>query len=394
VLVAQYEYDANGNRIRFVGTLPADTATGSYDDQDRLRRLGDTTFGYTANGDLALRVTGADTTQYSYDPFGNLITVRLSSGDRIDYLVDGANRRVVRKLNGSVTTAWLYQSGSDPVAELDGTGAVIARYIYGTRAHVPDYVVKGDSTYRLLSDHLGSIRQVVNVTSGFIAEERDYDAWGRVTLDTAPGLITLGYAGGLTDPLTTLIRFGARDYDPTVGRWCSRDADRLDPVVLQTYEYAASDPLNFIDPEGDRALPIPGPPQVSPPDPLPLPTPPLPPPQPAPPVAPVITSFALGYAIGSVINYFYEDEIQDWLESRLQSDLSAWDEYYKAYSAAPDEVREILCGKKGKKEYSDKGGHRTGKSKTKWERHSTGAGRGKRDKGGEKKDPKMPYRRK
>ena len=112
------------------------------------------------------------------------------------------------------------------------------------------------------------------------------------------------------------------------------------------------------------------------------------------PPVPVAIAFAVGYGVGSIINYFAEDEIQAWLESQLQSDLSAWDEYYKAYRAATDEVREILCGKKGKKDYSDRGGHRQRGSKLRREKHQKGAGRGKRDKGGERKDPKMPYRRK
>jgi len=42
------------------------------------------------------------------------------------------------------------------VAELDGTGAVVGRFVYGSRSNVPDYVVKGGVTYRIVSDHLGT----------------------------------------------------------------------------------------------------------------------------------------------------------------------------------------------------------------------------------------------
>jgi len=51
---------------------------------------------------------------------------------------------------------FLYGDALNPVAELDGTGAVVARFVYGSRSNVPDYMVKGGTTYRIVSDHLGS----------------------------------------------------------------------------------------------------------------------------------------------------------------------------------------------------------------------------------------------
>jgi len=47
-----------------------------------------------------------------------------------------------------------------------------------------------------------------------VAQRIDYDAWGIVTLDTSPGFQPFGFAGGLQDGATGLVRFGARDYDP------------------------------------------------------------------------------------------------------------------------------------------------------------------------------------
>lgn len=37
-------------------------------------------------------------------------------------------------------------------------------------------------------------------------------------------LFLFGFAGGLYDRVTGLVRFGARDYDPSVGRWTTKDA--------------------------------------------------------------------------------------------------------------------------------------------------------------------------
>jgi uncharacterized protein RhaS with RHS repeats len=82
---------------------------------------------------------------------------------------------------------------------------------------------KGGDAYRIVSDHLGSPRLVVNTADGTVAQRMDYDEWGRVIQDTNPGFQPFGYAGGLYDRDTGLVRFGARDYDPETGRWTAKD---------------------------------------------------------------------------------------------------------------------------------------------------------------------------
>jgi RHS repeat-associated protein len=100
-----------------------------------------------------------------------------------------------------------------------------------------------------VKDHLGSVRQVVDVATGAVAQELAYDAWGRVLVDTNPGFQPFGFAGGLYEPDTGLVRFGARDYDPETGRWTTKDPVRFEGG-LNLYEYGASDPVNRVDPAG------------------------------------------------------------------------------------------------------------------------------------------------
>jgi hypothetical protein len=57
--------------------------------------------------------------------------------------------------------------------------------------------VKGRATYRIIPDHLGSPRFVVDVTTGVVAQEMRYDEFGRITLDTNPGFQPFGFAGRL-----------------------------------------------------------------------------------------------------------------------------------------------------------------------------------------------------
>ena len=116
VLDAVYEYDANGNRLSFI--TPTDTTYGVYDEQDRLLSYGNAHYGYTANGSLRWKAEGIDTTWYTYDLLGNLTEVILPNGDHIEYVIDGNNRRIAKKVNGAITKKWLYQDQLNPVAEI------------------------------------------------------------------------------------------------------------------------------------------------------------------------------------------------------------------------------------------------------------------------------------
>lgn len=207
---------------------------------------------YTGNGELQTKTNTAtaETTSYTYDVLGNLTHVTLSDGTNIDYVIDGRNRRVGKKVNGTLTQGFLYQDQLWPIAELDGLGNVVARFVYGSKLNVPDYMIKGGATYRILADHLGSPRLIVNATDGSIAERLDYDEFGNVTTDTNPGFQPFGFAGGLYDRDTGLTRFGARDYDPETGRWTGKDPTKFRGGDANLYGYSLADPVDLIDPWG------------------------------------------------------------------------------------------------------------------------------------------------
>ncbi|MCI0561296.1 MAG: RHS repeat-associated core domain-containing protein, partial [Nitrososphaera sp.] len=112
------------------------------------------------------------------------------------------------------------------------------------------YLIKGDVTYRIFSDHLGSPRLVVNADTGEIIQRMDYDEFGRVLLDTQPGFQPFCFAGGLYDRDTRLVRFGARDYDPETGRWTAKDPIRFSGGDTNLYGYVLNDPVNFVDSKG------------------------------------------------------------------------------------------------------------------------------------------------
>jgi YD repeat-containing protein len=172
VLVAQYDYDANGNRVS-AGTPGAPTYA-TYDSQDRLTRSGDTTYSYVGDGSLRQAVNSATgaTTGYHYDGSGNLLGVTLGDGRQIDYVVDGLGRRVGKKVDGDLKQGFLYGDGQGPVARLGADGHVVSRFVYGTQTTTPEYMVQGGVTYRIVTDERGSVRMVVNADTGDVVQER------------------------------------------------------------------------------------------------------------------------------------------------------------------------------------------------------------------------------
>ncbi|MGH8474248.1 MAG: RHS repeat-associated core domain-containing protein [Methylococcales bacterium] len=248
VVIATYTYDSSSNRQSFTG--PDGTVTGSYDDQDRLTSYGSATYAYTANGELMSKTVGAQTTTYQYDVVGNLNNVTLPNGTQIDYLIDGQERRIGKKFNGTLVQGFLYQDDLSPIAELDGSSNIISRFIYASRDNVPDYMIKGGITYRIVSDHLGSPHLVVDVGAGAVAQRMDYDTFGNVLQDTNPGFQPFGFAGGLYDRDTGLVRFGARDYEPMTGRWTAKDPILFAGGDSNLYVYVGNDPINTEDSSG------------------------------------------------------------------------------------------------------------------------------------------------
>jgi RHS repeat-associated protein len=69
--------------------------------------------------------------------------------------------------------------------------------------------------------------------------------------DTNPGFsVPFGFAGGLQDRDTDLVRFGYRDYSPESGRFTAKDPIDFNGGDTNLYSYTMSDPVNYVDPSG------------------------------------------------------------------------------------------------------------------------------------------------
>jgi len=243
--VETYTYDSNGNRTsRKSGTMVV-PETASYDAQDRLTALGTVAYSYNADGFLTAR--GADT--FSYGTTGELRSAT-SGGQTSSYAYDAAGRLVART-SGGQTHQYLYGNQDEPyqvtaarepsgalsVYDYDDEGALFAIRRQGVR-------------YYVASDQVGTPRVVTN-SAGAVIKNTEYDSFGNLLSDSNPGFfLAVGFAGGIPDPTTRLVRFGLRDYDPKQGRWTARDPIFYAGGQANLYAYVANDPVNGRDPSG------------------------------------------------------------------------------------------------------------------------------------------------
>ena len=137
-------------------------------------------------------------------------------------MLDPLGRRIGKKVDGALERRWLYRDLLAPLGELGPTGALLSRFVYGRHGNVPDYLVRGSVAYKIITDHVGSVRLVVNAATGEVAQRIDYDELGRVLLDTSPGFQPFGFAGGLYDADTGLFASVRGEYTQDC-RWTTQD---------------------------------------------------------------------------------------------------------------------------------------------------------------------------
>ncbi|MEZ4467719.1 MAG: RHS repeat-associated core domain-containing protein [bacterium] len=196
---------------------------------------------------------------YTYDAFGNLLRAQQTGGDDVEYVTNAQHQRIGRRVNGGPWTWWLYAGGLTPVAEYDADFRLRKVFVYGP-GHAPDHVITYDAAglqtarYRFVTDQAGSILGLVDDAGAWVLAY-DYTPFGRRTLlSAAPGidesLTPFGFAAGLHDPTTRLVRFGARDYDPHTARWMAKDPIDFAGGDTNLYAYVGGDPVNLVDPSG------------------------------------------------------------------------------------------------------------------------------------------------
>jgi RHS repeat-associated protein len=238
-----FSYDADGNL-----TGGGNGGAATFDAADRVTTVGGTAYGHDGDGYLTTR--GTDT--FAYGVRGELRSATVA-GATVTYASDGWGRRVTRT-TAAGTEQYFY---GDPASSVRLTASrspagVLSFYWYDDDNHLVA-ITRGGATFYVGSDHLGTPK-VVTDAAGVTVLTRSYDAFGTRLSDSNPAFgLPIGFAGGLEDPLTGLVRMGHRDYLPEAGQFTAPD-----PLLFEggfnLFSYVAGDPVNSIDPNGLKAV--------------------------------------------------------------------------------------------------------------------------------------------
>ena len=141
---------------------------------------------------------------------------------------------VFNKTSGVTQLESIAWNGGRIVAEPDGWGGTnLVPYLYST-------------------DHLGSVRAVRNALTGAVVSRSDYEPYGaHTTLSGTPQRYRYNAKEDQSFVGTPYLDYGARQYDPTIGRWMVPDPLAEKSYYLNPYAYCAADPINHIDSNGE-----------------------------------------------------------------------------------------------------------------------------------------------
>ncbi len=148
------------------------------------------------------------------------------------------------------------------IIRIDFTGKVIKSsetqksitktYIYAGNLLASKTSDSSDTTY-YIQDHLGSNRKVIDGE----VQENEFYAFGEEKLLTGNFNNNYKYTGKPLDDETGLYYYGARYYQPELGRFIQADVLRgslVDPLSLNRYAYVSNNPLKYVDPSGNQGM--------------------------------------------------------------------------------------------------------------------------------------------
>ncbi|KAJ9371863.1 hypothetical protein DTO282F9_3172 [Paecilomyces variotii] len=198
---------------------------------------------------------------FSYDGFGNIATITDTiKGNTSHILSDGQGNTLIRTLaDGSREIQFTRELS---VLIRPDRSRQIRRRMFGADKKLLATI----TTEMMLEEHAKSTHIVRvaftdakgNVThlfggDGKLCHSMEYDDFGNLSPSDAP--LSSTYEANAVDADTCLIDFGARWYDPLLGRFATPD-DILDEKSLSNvdginrYAFENNDPINHIDPTG------------------------------------------------------------------------------------------------------------------------------------------------
>jgi RHS repeat-associated protein len=248
-----YAYDANGNRAM----------TGYQTGSDN-RMLSDGTWNYVYdNAGNVIKKTNiftGETWLYGYDNANQMTAAEHRAGNgtllmHADYAYDVFGNRLAKSVRTGpfgtpVVTRFAYDDQGNLWADLNVNKNLLTRYVGGDESDQLFARIDSSGVTWMLTDHLGSVRDLMNSSSNII-DHVDYDAYGNTVYEMSPSAGgRFKYAGGELDSETGLYHFGARYYDAVTGRWLREDPKGFAAGDSNLYRYVGNSPTDGTDPSG------------------------------------------------------------------------------------------------------------------------------------------------
>ncbi|MFI1678084.1 RHS repeat domain-containing protein [Streptomyces sp. NPDC020607] len=203
-------------------------------------------YAYDKTGNTTERTVGGTAQDMTWDEEGHLETAT-KAGQKTEYVYDADGNRLLAKTPARNT---LYlPGGNELTAEANGTKSSTRYYAAGDETVA---VKASNQTSILLNDHTGTATAAVLLAAGQAVTRRKMNIFGTPRGEQNvnwPG--NRGFVGGTIDN-TGLTHLGAREYDPTLGRFISVDPiiDTADPQQMHGYTYGNNNPVIHADPDG------------------------------------------------------------------------------------------------------------------------------------------------
>jgi RHS repeat-associated protein len=251
-----YTYDSGGNR----------TMTGySTGSDNELTASPGATYTYDAEGNMTgkTETSGGNVWTYTWDYRNRLTSVlEKNSGGTVifqaTYTYDPLNRRIGTNVDDdgsgphAAAQTWMVYDGLEPYAQYSGAGTLQQRYLFGPAIdEVFARTNSGGTTAWYLTDDLGSVRNLVDVSGNFL-DTITYDSFGSVlTESSSPNGDQFKFAGVPLDGPAALYFVNARYYSQTIGRFVSQDPVSFAAGDPNVYRYTANGPTNATDTTGE-----------------------------------------------------------------------------------------------------------------------------------------------
>lgn len=207
---------------------------------------GSNTYQYDANGNMIAK----NDFRLHYDYDNRLIRISTSSGATLaEFLYDYTGARVKKWTSASSTVyvGKLYECSAGECASNSGTKHIFA----GSRRAASK---QGAEITYYHPDHLGGLNVATDI-DGHLIETDTYYPFGENHEGPENSGVKYKFTGQEKDFETAvgLYYYGARYYDPVIGRFISPDTIVQapgDPQTLNRYSYCRNNPLIYTDPTG------------------------------------------------------------------------------------------------------------------------------------------------